>query len=152
MKHASERIHFGFETQKTHHHKSKTELSVASQKGPMSSKKKFTTKFIHVTWDTMGYSWQEGGTHRTGMLSCFLFLTRRSHCTTNLASVTKMFECYEYVKTIYVRHCETSPPGMEVLYQTSVLRVIHKKLKNTLSDGVRSYPKTVFRFAMTEWR
>ena len=26
------------------------------------------------TWDTTGYSWQAGGTHSTGILSCFSFL------------------------------------------------------------------------------
>ena len=44
MKHASHRIHSGFVTQSRHHQKSKTGVSVAPQKGVMSSKKIFLTK------------------------------------------------------------------------------------------------------------
>ena len=29
---------------------------------------------IHGTWDTAGYGRQTGGTHPTGMLSCFFYL------------------------------------------------------------------------------
>ena len=32
----------------------------------------YPSKWIHLTWDNMRYSWQVGGIHPTEMLSCFL--------------------------------------------------------------------------------
>ena len=95
----------------------------------------------HGAWDTMGHSWQAGGTHPTGMLSCWDIFWNVTTCARQKSfDIFRLHhgckKCIQYVQ-IFLGKTEVTHIALQVFaLQNTNERIIRRLLavQNILAD------------------